>query len=171
MISCAKNLSLSLSISSQQNTHYTTTVTYHPISHTNNTHYTTTVTHHPRSNTNNTHYTTTVTHHPRSQNSVTVTRHPNTIKKLQTWDLSIWKKTLIIGDSNLDKIGTFYYEDLQIDSYPGANFLHAETLLRKSTAHCQVEKIILSFGINSRSARIKETVIKQMQKALKAAKD
>ena len=106
-----------------------------------------------------------------SPNSFRVTRHPNTIKKLQTWDLSIWKKTLIIGDSNLDKIGTFYYEDLQIDSYPGANFLHAETLLRKSTAHCQVEKIILSFGINSRSARIKETVIKQMQKALKAAKD
>lgn len=100
-----------------------------------------------------------------------VIKHPHTNRKLKSWDLSIRKKTLIMGDSNVARIGTFSQEDVQIDSYPGANFLHAESLLKKARAHCAVNNIILSFGINSRSAKIKETVTKQIQRALKAARD
>lgn len=100
-----------------------------------------------------------------------VTTHPRTAKKVRLWDLKICQSTLIIGDSNVGRIGTFHNQDVQIDCYPGANFLHAEALLLKAKAHCQVNNIVLSFGMNSRTAKVKETTVKQIQRALKAAKD
>ena len=100
-----------------------------------------------------------------------VTRHPNTERKMIDWGLTVTKKWLIVGDSNLSRFPAFSVPDLQIESYPGANFRHAQALMKKATSHVAVEKLVLSFGLNSRGQKAKETAVKQLQAALKAAKD
>lgn len=86
------------------------------------------------------------------------------------WELTVHKKWLIIGDSNLARLPTHSIQDLQIDSYPGANFRHAEEVMSKAVVHTLVEKIVLAFGINSRGQKAKETAVKQLQGAVRAAK-
>lgn len=98
-------------------------------------------------------------------------RHINTNRKMLDWSLSVRKKWLIIGDSNLSRIPTYHIPDLQVDSFPGATFLHAETLLNKASINTKVEKVVLAFGMNHRDQKVKETAIKQLQRAVKAAKD
>lgn len=97
-------------------------------------------------------------------------RHINTDRKMVDWGLSVWKKWLIIGDSNLSRLPTYSIQDLQIESYPGANFRHAEAIMSKATCHTVVEKVVLSFGLNCRGQKAKETAIKQMQAAVRVAK-
>ena len=97
-------------------------------------------------------------------------RHMNTPKKLVDWHLSVQKKWLIIGDSNLSHFPPYRIPDLQIDSFPGAGFLHAETLLKKAITNSNVEKLVLAFGINHRTQKLKQTTIKQLQRAIHAAK-
>ncbi|KAK3506087.1 hypothetical protein QTP70_005342, partial [Hemibagrus guttatus] len=98
------------------------------------------------------------------------TRHINTDRKLEDWDLSVMKKWIIIGDSNLSRFPSHSIPDLQIDSYPGAGFRHAEAVMAKATSQVQVEKVVLAFGLNSRAQKAKETTIKQMQAAVRSAK-
>lgn len=98
------------------------------------------------------------------------TRHLNTSSKLKDWSLCIRKKHVIIGDSNLSRFPPFQNPDLQVDSYPGATFRHAESILHRTVATTAVETIILSFGVNSRHLKPRPTAIKQLQAALRAAK-
>lgn len=76
-----------------------------------------------------------------------------------------------MGDSNLSRIPSFKSPNLQIDSYPGATFLHPEVLMKKAKSTTKVEKVVLSFGIHNRNQKVKETAMKQLQKAVKAAKE
>lgn len=99
------------------------------------------------------------------------TRHINTKRKLIDWGLTAKNKWLIIGDSNLSRIPPFQIADVQVDSYPGATFLHAETIIKKAKVNTQVDSVVLSFGINNRSQKFKETAIKQLQMAVQAGKD
>lgn len=99
-----------------------------------------------------------------------VTKHVHSERKMIDWGLSVRKKWLIIGDSNLSRIPMYDIPDLQIDSYPGANFRHAEALMRKSTCGVTVEKVILSFGLNHRGQKARATAVKQLQGAVRAAK-
>ncbi|KAK2910694.1 hypothetical protein Q8A73_002719 [Channa argus] len=119
---------------------------------------------------------TTLTNSPQSQAPSTSqtptrrpTRHLQTTKKLQDWGLSVGKKWLIMGDSNVSRFPPFQVPDLQIDSYPGATFRHAEVILTKATVSTAVEKVILSFGLNNRGQHVKGTTIKQLQSAVRAA--
>lgn len=98
------------------------------------------------------------------------TRHMTTPRKLVDWHLLVRKKWIIIGDSNLASFPSYQIPDLQIDSFPGANFVHAEALLKKAVVHSNVEKLVLAFGINHRSQKMKQTAIKQLQRAVHAAK-
>ena len=99
-----------------------------------------------------------------------VTRHINTNRKLVDWELTVFKKWLIIGDSNLSKIPPYSIPDLQIESYPGANFRNAQAIMAKVICKTVVEKVVLSFGINCRGQKAKMTSVKQMQSALRTAK-
>ena len=101
---------------------------------------------------------------------IRVTKHIHTDRKMVEWGLSVRKKWLIMGDSNLARMPGYSIPDLQIDSYPGANFRHAHAILSKASSHTLVEKVVLSFGMNSRGQKAKETAIKQMQAALRMAK-
>lgn len=98
------------------------------------------------------------------------TRHPNTQKKLQEWSLDIRKSSLIIGDSNVSTFPSFSSEDVQIDSFPGAKWCHAQALLQKAVSSAEVEIIILSFGLNNRSQRDKNTPITDLKKTLQTAR-
>ena len=99
------------------------------------------------------------------------TRHLNTKRKMVDWGLVAKRKWLIMGDSNLSRIPSFQTPDMQIESYPGATFLHAEVLMKKTKMMIKVEKVVLSFGINNKNQKLKETAMKQLQKAVKAAKE
>lgn len=99
-----------------------------------------------------------------------VTRHINTDRKMIDWNLSVRKKWLIVGDSNLSRFPGYFIPDLQIESYPGANFRHAQALMAKSVSFGPVEKVVLAFGLNHRGQRAKETSVKQVQGAVRAAK-
>ncbi len=101
-----------------------------------------------------------------------VSRHMNTQRKLTDWSLVVHKKWLIMGDSNLSNFPDFFNKNLQVDSFPGSHFRHAQALMEKTDPpqDLVVEKIVLAFGINSRSNKSKETTIKTMQGALRSAK-
>lgn len=98
------------------------------------------------------------------------TRHINTPNKMRDWSLCIRKKWLIIGDSNVARFPPFQIPDLQVDSFPGATFRHTEAILQKTNTDTSVEIVILSFGLNNRCQKTRQTTIKQMQRAMKVAK-
>lgn len=99
------------------------------------------------------------------------TKHITTVKKMMEWGLSVRKEWCILGDSNLGRIPDFHLEHLQIDSYPGATFRHAEAFISKASIQAVVKGVILSFGINNRGQKNKETAFKELQRVTKIAKE
>lgn len=97
------------------------------------------------------------------------TRHANTSSKLQDWSLTLTKKFVIIGDSNVARLPQHNYPDLQIDSFPGAKWQHAANLLTGATIVVEPHKIILSFGLNNRQQRFRINALAELQKARRAA--
>ncbi|KAL6459457.1 hypothetical protein MHYP_G00329290 [Metynnis hypsauchen] len=98
-------------------------------------------------------------------------KHVSTNRKMVDWNFSARKPVCLLGDSNLSRITGHPFKDLQIDSYPGGTFRHAENVIQKATVHVKVESVILAFGINHRNQKSKETAVKQLQWAIKAAVD
>lgn len=98
------------------------------------------------------------------------TRHIRTDRKMVDWTLSVSKKWLIVGDSNLSRLPHHDCVHLQIDSYPGANFRHLGQVLDKAVVQLLVEKVVICGGISSRGQKVKETTVKQLQNALRTAK-
>lgn len=85
--------------------------------------------------------------------------------------LEIREKTVIIGDSNLSNIPEFAYTDIQIDGFPGSHFRHGQALIKKADKPpFVVEKVVLSFGIKSRTNKLRETTVKTVQAAVRATK-
>nr|XP_046235775.1 uncharacterized protein LOC124054163 isoform X2 [Scatophagus argus]XP_046235800.1 uncharacterized protein LOC124054173 isoform X2 [Scatophagus argus] len=90
--------------------------------------------------------------------------HPRTFRKLQEWSLEVRKKTLIVGDSNLSRIPPFTDANIQIDSYPGANFHHITAILKKIPTCHTTTQVILSVGLNNCLAEHDiSTITKQLQ--------
>lgn len=99
------------------------------------------------------------------------TRHPQTEHKSRDWSLHIVKKWVVLGDSNISRIPSFTSPDLQMDSYPGASFPHAEAILSTATNAVTVEKIVLSFGLLHKGQNNPGTAVKELQKLLRTAKN
>lgn len=97
-----------------------------------------------------------------------VTRHPTTSCKNVAWKLQPSKPILIIGDSNISRIPKFSNNNIQLDSYPGAKFIHGTSILNKLNQCPETQKVILSFGINNKKHR-PQTAIKQLQTLIKTA--
>lgn len=89
---------------------------------------------------------------PPIQPKYQVHRHPNTTRKMTDWIWVANRKWVILGDLNLTKLTDFFNKHLQVVGFPGANFCHAETLMKKTVVpqDLVVEKVVLSFGINRR---------------------
>lgn len=77
---------------------------------------------------------------------------------------------MIIGDSNVGLIPPYVAEGVQIDSFPGARWGHAEILLDKADSDTSVEKLVLSFGLNNRRQRDKNAPITELRRALRQHK-
>ena len=99
------------------------------------------------------------------------TRHRLIQRKMMDWSLNVKKKWCIIGDQNLGTIPAHEIKDLQIDSYPGATFRHAEAFVSRANTLAKVQVIVLAFGINHRVQKRKETGVKELQRAVKATKE
>ena len=97
-------------------------------------------------------------------------RHSTVYQKKLCWELQPHDKYIMMGDSNLDRIQGFKKRDLQIESYPGANFQHIESILKKCKPTTTAKEVVISVGITHRGHKPKETSIKQLQKALRMAK-
>lgn len=95
-----------------------------------------------------------------------VRRHPNSYRKALDWKLKVQRKWLMFMDSNISKFPDHDIVDLQIDSYPGANFRHLHTVLDKIDITDTVEKVIFAVGINTREQKPKETSIKNLRALL-----
>lgn len=98
------------------------------------------------------------------------TRHIRTDRKMVDWTVSVSKKWLFIGDSNLSRLPHHGFADLQIDSFPGATFRHLGAVLLKAVVQVRVEKVLISCGLNSRGQKFKETTLKQLQTAIRMVK-
>ncbi|MGL5622518.1 hypothetical protein [Cetobacterium sp.] len=93
------------------------------------------------------------------------TKHTSTVKKISDWSLTLNKKYVIIGDSNVAILPTHNCPDLQVNSFPGAKLQHAANLIEKATIAVEPTKIILSFGFNNRQQRYVTAAITELQKA------
>jgi hypothetical protein len=97
-------------------------------------------------------------------------RHPNSIRKIWDWELTIKKPIVIIGDSNISRISRFTDPRVQADSFPGATFHHLKGVVEKLEQHPTVEKVVLSGGLNNcLSKQLALTSWKQLQQLLKMA--
>lgn len=97
-------------------------------------------------------------------------RHVNTLYKVKNWSLTVRHKWLILGDSNVSRFPPYKIPHLQIDSFPGATFLHLKGVLDKLEPDSQVQILILSLGINNRTQKSPETSISELRKLMTVAK-
>lgn len=77
------------------------------------------------------------------------TYHERCFQKIARWNLEVTKPFLIIGDSNLARIPTFQVPLMQVDSFPGAQIHHLTEVIKKLQPIPDVQKIILSIGLNN----------------------
>ena len=89
--------------------------------------------------------------------------------KLQDWTLTGHTPTLIIGDSNLNRIPPHTHAHIQIDSYPGATIGHLLHILQKTPTHTHTQTVILSIGLNNMDHNPQLTSIKQLSALYKQA--
>ena len=91
------------------------------------------------------------------------------VDRLQDWSYLGQKPTLIIGDSNLNRIPPHTHAHIQIDSYSGATIGHICQLLQKTPIHTHTQTVILSIGINNMNHNPQLTSIKQLSALHKQA--
>lgn len=88
------------------------------------------------------------------------------------WEIQIDKPTVIVGDSNLGRILDFLYSNVQVDSFPGANSYHINSVFKKLQSNPMPEKIVLSVGLNNCLGRQTPTTSwKQLQQLLRTSKE
>ncbi|XP_061656389.1 uncharacterized protein LOC133490395 [Syngnathoides biaculeatus] len=99
-----------------------------------------------------------------------VRKHLRTQQKMKVWQLRVLEKNCHNWGLQPEQNTELFHPDLQIESYPGANFHHTASILSKTKDGEQAEQLVLSFGINCRCQKIKKTTIKQIQTALRTAR-
>ena len=98
-----------------------------------------------------------------------VHRNLTTTNKSVDWKLTVVKPILFIGDSNLSRFPPFSNSDIQVESFPGANFFHAQCLIDSCTVSIdQVDVVVMSFGINCKNQR-PSVAMQNLDAALRAA--
>lgn len=91
-------------------------------------------------------------------------------RKLQDWRIKVDRPVVFLGDSNLNRIPPFENDQIQIESYPGANFYHFFNLLEMTPVCENTAMVILSVGLNNKDQDPQKTSIKQLRKVVNGAK-
>ncbi|XP_032423882.1 serine/arginine repetitive matrix protein 1-like [Xiphophorus hellerii] len=97
-------------------------------------------------------------------------RQVGTLNKNRNWSLDLTKKYVILGDSNVARFPASDNPDLQVVSFPGARWRHLTHLFARAPVMNQVERMILSLGINHRAQRDKRAAVREMKTALRTAR-
>jgi hypothetical protein len=90
--------------------------------------------------------------------------------KVADWNIEGHTPTLIIGDSNLNRIPPFNNPNIQVDSYPGATFYHFIKVLEKTPIHTDTATVVISVGLNNKDHDPFQTSLKQLSGMHKEAK-
>ncbi|XP_029629921.1 leucine-rich repeat extensin-like protein 5 isoform X2 [Salmo trutta] len=90
--------------------------------------------------------------------------------KVTDWNIEGHTPTLIIGDSNLNRIPPFNNPNIQVDSYPGATFYHFTKVLEKTPIHTDTATVVISVGLNNKDHDPFQTSLKQLSGMHKEAK-
>lgn len=91
-------------------------------------------------------------------------------RKLQDWRIAVNKPVVFLGDSNLNRIPPFNNDQIQVESYPGANFYHFFNLLEMTPVCEDTAMLVLSIGLNNKDQDPQKTSIKQLRKVVNGAK-
>lgn len=97
-------------------------------------------------------------------------RHIITDRKALDWSITIHKPIVFIGDSNLSRIPNIRLKNVQVDSFPEANFLHLSKILQKLPIQLHTQHVVLAAGLNNRHQHPFKTGIKQLQGLWRAAR-
>lgn len=97
------------------------------------------------------------------------TRHPRLTRKILEWQIQIWKPIVFIREPNWSRISHFYNPSVQVDSFPGANFLHIAMVLQKLSPNPNTQKMVLSLDINNKEQLFQQTSRKQLQELWRSA--
>ncbi|XP_078030781.1 uncharacterized protein LOC144466866 [Epinephelus lanceolatus] len=84
-------------------------------------------------------------------------------RKLVDWSFRPRKPVVILGDSNINRIPAHNNPDIQLDSYPGANFYHFLKICEKTPPSPSTKILVLSVGLNNKDQDPKQTSIKQLK--------
>lgn len=90
-------------------------------------------------------------------------------RKLQDWKIRVNKPVAFLGDSNLNRIPPFKNSQIQIESYPGANFYHFFNLLETAPVCEDTGVVVLSVGLNNMDQDPQKTSIKQLRRVVHGA--
>ncbi|XP_064871302.1 uncharacterized protein LOC135568447, partial [Oncorhynchus nerka] len=82
--------------------------------------------------------------------------------KVADWNIEGHTPTLIIGDSNLNRVPPFNNPNIQVDSYPGATFYHFIKVLEKTPIHTDTATVVISVGLNNKDHDPFQTSLKQL---------
>lgn len=91
-------------------------------------------------------------------------------RKLQDWRIKVNKPIVFLGDSNLSRIPPFNNDQIQVESYPGANFYHFFNLLETALVCDNTGLVVLSIGLNNKDQDPQKTSIKQLRRVVNGAK-
>lgn len=92
-------------------------------------------------------------------------------RKLQDWEFRGVEPVLFLGDSNLNRIPPQHMQNIQIDSYPGANLYHFLKICEKTPTHTDTKIVVLSVGLNNRDQDPQKTSIKQLRALYRRARE
>ena len=99
------------------------------------------------------------------------TYHVHRGDKHTNWTLKPTRKFLVLGDSNMARLPAILDEWVQVDCFPGANISHATHLLKHNTPTTgEVEKVILSFGINDKRRGNPSLLDNSLEKLIQVSK-
>lgn len=90
-------------------------------------------------------------------------------RKLQDWKIRVNKPVAFLGDSNLNRIPPFNNDQIQVESYPGANFYHFFHLLDTAPVCEETGVVVLSIGLNNKDQDRQKTSIKQLRRVVHGA--
>lgn len=82
-------------------------------------------------------------------------------------------RTIVIGDSNVNRITAPCDSTTSLLAYPGAKIQHLDKLFQRTkvhTVHRQVDKVIMSIGINDRANNVRATTFPSFRRACNGAR-
>ena len=90
-----------------------------------------------------------------------VTTNITQYKSAWKWPV-IAEDTVVIGDSNLNRVTSSPLKDIQIECYPGIHFQNLTNMLKTQDKYKKIPKNIVNVRINDRNSKADATATKNL---------